>query len=77
MTKNPSDIDEATSTIPHQGPMDFETRVVFTREVAKLINRFSLENESDTPDYILAAFMVSSLDLFQSRIRERTEWYKP
>lgn len=42
--------------------------------VEELINSNSLENESDTPDYISAEFLRKMFELFNSAIRQRTEW---
>jgi hypothetical protein len=36
----------------------------FEKELASLINRHSLENGSDTPDFILARFLRQALDAF-------------
>lgn len=47
----------------------------FERELADLINKHSLENESNTPDFILATFLKGSLDNFNSTIDSREQWY--
>lgn len=39
------------------------------------INRVSAENESDTPDFILADFLMVSLDAFDAAVRTREKWY--
>ena len=36
----------------------------FTKELAHLINRFSLENCSNTPDYILAEYLTNCLEAY-------------
>src|SRR5688572_9527309 len=38
-----------------------EMRGDFVHELTKLLNQFSKENQSDTPDFILAQFMQDSL----------------
>lgn len=45
-------------------------------ELTSLLNRHSAENESDTPDYILAAFLMSSLDAFDAAVRSRDAYWK-
>jgi len=44
------------------------------RELETLLNRTCSENESDTPDFILAEFLLSSLAVFNRVIRERDLW---
>jgi hypothetical protein len=38
-----------------------------------LLNRFSAENESNTPDYVLAQFLVDCLAAFDKAVNARTE----
>lgn len=47
----------------------------FRSELEKLINRFSMENGSNTPDFMLADYLNGSLKLFDSIVREREGWY--
>ena len=47
----------------------------FRAELTNLINRFSRENESDTPDFILAKYMEDSLKSFERATRARNRWY--
>ena len=49
----------------------------FRKELAALINKHSLENESNTPDFILADYLDKCLYAFDSATRDRTKWYKP
>jgi hypothetical protein len=44
-------------------------------EVKVAINRVSAENESDTPDFILAEYLVDCLAAFDKATRARDEWY--
>lgn len=47
----------------------------FEQELSILINIFSKENESNTPDFILAKYMASCLDAFIEASRAREKWY--
>lgn len=47
----------------------------FEKELTELINRHSLENASDTPDFILARFLQECLDAWNSGISKRSRWY--
>lgn len=49
----------------------------FRDELAALINKHSQENGSDTPDFILAAYLDDCLRAFNSAVTARTIWYKP
>jgi len=48
---------------------------VFERELQDLINKHSMENGSDTPDFILAHFLVECLIVFDAAVNVRAEWY--
>lgn len=47
----------------------------FFRELTSLINRYSLENASHTPDFILAEYMGACLAAFNRASNERERWY--
>ena len=47
----------------------------FRKELESLINSFSLENNSDTPDFILAEYLSDCLGAFDKAAKRRTEWY--
>lgn len=46
----------------------------FLGELEALINRFSLENGSDTPDFVLAEYLQASLAAFDAAVRARERW---
>lgn len=48
----------------------------FRRELEKLINRHCKENDSDTPDFILAKYIERCLDNYAITVKERDEWFK-
>ncbi len=47
----------------------------FRRELEALLNRESMENGSNTPDFILAQFMADALEAFDKAVSRREEWY--
>lgn len=47
----------------------------FEEELCSLINRFSKENGSNTPDWILADYLTRCLDNFNLTSRAREKWY--
>lgn len=46
----------------------------FENELSNLINKYSRENASGTPDFILAAYLAGSLEVFNATIQLRSEW---
>ena len=47
----------------------------FEKELEALINKHSLENESNTPDYILAQYLINCLAAFTQATQQRENWY--
>jgi hypothetical protein len=47
----------------------------FYEELEMLINKYSKENNSDTPDYILANYLVNCLSVFEEAVLQREYWY--
>jgi hypothetical protein len=52
-------------------------RPEFGKALSRLINSYSKENESDTPDFILAEYLESSLNAFDIASKRRDKWYQP
>ena len=48
----------------------------FEAALTTLINRHSMENGSDTPDYMLANYLMRCLGAFNAVVRARERWYK-
>lgn len=40
-----------------------------------VLNSYSAENASDTPDFILAEYVKGCLDAFNQAVRVREKWY--
>jgi len=47
----------------------------FEKELEELINRYSKENESNTPDFILAQYIENCLSAFTCAVQQRETWY--
>ena len=47
----------------------------FRDALADLINSCSLENGSNTPDFILAQYLESCLGAFDSAVKLRADWH--
>lgn len=47
----------------------------FRTELESLINRHSMENGSNTPDFLLAEFLVCQLRVWDQYVNRREEWF--
>lgn len=50
-------------------------RIEFREKLVHLLNSTSQENSSNTPDYILADYLLTCLDGFDAATRARDKWY--
>lgn len=49
----------------------------FRADLAAVINRYSRENGSNTPDFILADYLTGCLNAFDAATRARTDYNQP
>ena len=47
----------------------------FKHDLAKLINLYSLESVSNTPDFIIAEYLTNTLLEFDKLMQSRDNWY--
>lgn len=66
--------DAETAANPKQKP---ETPKTFAQELTELVNRYSKENGSNTPDYVLANFLQNSLAAFDLAVNQRADHGNP
>lgn len=57
--------------------IDTAQEPIFIKELQSLINRYSLENGSDTPDFVLAGYLLACLTAFNNATRQRDNYYNP
>jgi hypothetical protein len=55
-----------TPTITKEGRL-----ALFERDLTTLLNRHSLENFSNTPDFVLARYLITCLDAFNEATNHR------
>jgi hypothetical protein len=55
--------------------MEVSQRTSFEVELRTLLNRYDLEKGSDTPDFLLANYLVQCLAVFDATIAAREDWY--
>lgn len=54
---------------------ELETDTEFRRDLAAVLNRHSRENGSNTPDFILADYLLGCLEGFDRCASAREKWY--
>ena len=47
----------------------------FKNELIDLINRASIENDSNTPDFLLADYLIECLNIFGRITNSRDSWH--
>jgi len=47
----------------------------FEKELTELINKHCLENESNSPDFILAEYIMNAHKAFRDAVIKRDAWY--
>ena len=59
--------------------VDFKKMTQYSKlrkEIEQAINKNSLENGSDTPDFILAEYLTDCLKAFDKAVVRREEWFQ-
>lgn len=46
----------------------------FQKELEKLINKHSKENGSNTPDFLLAEYLIGCLETYNKTVQQREKW---
>lgn len=49
----------------------------FEKELEILINKYNKENDSNTPDFILAEYLLNCLKNYNNIIKKREIWFYP
>ena len=52
-----------------------ETPRTLEGDIQDAINRHSAENDSDTPDFILAEYLIGCLAAWNAGVKARQRWY--
>jgi hypothetical protein len=48
----------------------------FRSDLSSLLNRYSKENNSNTPDYILRDYLCNCLKAFDTAVKMREQWHE-
>ena len=51
-----------------------ESNMTFEEEITDVINKHSVENKSNTPDFILAEYLLGCLRTYELAINRRDNW---
>ena len=57
--------------------LDRYDRKQLVDDFAEVINKRSIENFSNTPDFILAEYLVRCLENWNQTIYQRNTWFRP
>ena len=49
--------------------------MTFSEELRELINRYSKDGGSNTPDFILMEYLIKCLNSFDEAVSTRDKWY--
>lgn len=69
---HPPKVAEITVDMPSD-----EVDLTFHQELTILLNKHSMENLSNTPDWILSEYLMGCLRTFDLAVGLRTRWYSP
>lgn len=61
---------------PNPVPLDPVDERTFPQELKDIINKHSMDNGSNTPDYMLCSFLLNCLDNFNYITQQRSRWYQ-
>ena len=50
-------------------------KITFKKELIALLNRYNKENNSNTPDFILANYIQDCLLAFDTAVLRRSKWF--
>lgn len=75
MSDDPSNTDGPPNPEAMHGDIVHADFTPFVQELQHLINKYSYENGSDTPDFILANFLQNVLVDWNHAVRARDRWY--
>lgn len=69
-------IDGAEKAFPNALPsLQSVSKTTFEQDIEGSINKHSKENDSNTPDFILAKYLSKCLEAFNECSRSREKWY--
>lgn len=61
--------------VPEEGINDNDNGGTFLKELEVLLNRYSIDNDLNTPDFILADYIMMCLTNFKITTIDRDTWF--
>jgi hypothetical protein len=52
-----------------------KSRIELQEDISALLNWHSAENPSNTPDFILAQYLLGCLEAYNTAVQQRETWY--
>ena len=49
--------------------------ITFKSELECLLNRYSKENDSNTPDFLLSEYLIDCLEVYNKALKNRDKWF--
>jgi len=49
--------------------------ITFEKELESLLNRYSKENDSNTPDFLLSEYLIDCLKAYNKALKNRDKWF--
>jgi len=49
--------------------------ITFEKELKSLLNRYSKENNSNTPDFVLSEYLINCLKAYNKALKSRDKWF--
>lgn len=68
-------VDRPLTEDVQRGPTPTEPPKGLRQELAEVLNRHSAEGRSNTPDFVLAQYLIDCLSAFDYATRARDQWY--
>lgn len=50
-------------------------KTIFRKQLERILNIYSIENMSNTPDFILAEYLWDCLTAFDNALEKRNKWF--
>ena len=66
---------EQNTMLAYQGSEGGEEEMTFAKDLEHLINKHSIESASNTPDFILAQYVLGCLEAFNCATQQRETWH--
>ena len=54
---------------------EFVKQLTFEQELESILNKYSKENASNTPDFMLAKYLSVCLENYNETVKARDEWF--